>query len=92
MQHIKSIIVRKTANRVIQKVDENIICEKVRQIIKQKSVEEFETLFYKNKTIYIKCYSAVFANELSLMQEELKQEINDLFRKTVLNKLIIKIG
>ncbi|MFH1129466.1 MAG: DciA family protein [Patescibacteria group bacterium] len=92
MRHIKSIIVGKTANRIIQKVDENIVCEKVKQIIKQKSTEDFEVLFYKNKNVYVKCFNAVFANELNLMQEEIKREINDLFRKTVLNKLIIKIG
>jgi hypothetical protein len=92
MRHIKSIIIGKTANHIIQKIDENIICEKVKQAIKQKSVEEFETLFYKNKTIYIKCFNAVFANELNLMQEEIKQEINNLFKKNVLDKLVIRIS
>ncbi len=92
MRHIKSIILKKTANNLIQKIDENIICEKIKEIIKQKSTEDFEVLFYNNKTVYIKCFNAVFANELSLIQEEIKQEINNLFKKTVLNKLIIKIG
>jgi len=92
MRHIKSIIIGRTANRIIQKVDENIICEKIKEIIKQKSTEDFEVLFYKNKTVYVKCFSAAFANELSLMQEAIKEEINSLFRKTVLNKLTIKIG
>jgi hypothetical protein len=92
MRHIKSILFQKTANRLVQKIDENIICEKTREIIKQKSTEEFEVLFCKNKTIYIKCFSSIFANELNLMQEEIKQEINNFFRKTVLDKLIIKIG
>ena len=92
MRHIKLILLKKTANNLIQKVDENIICEKIKEIIKQKSTEDFEVLFYKNKTIYVKCFSAVFANELNLMQEEIKEEINNLFKKIVLNKLIIKIS
>jgi len=92
MYHIKSILLKKTANNLVQKVDENIICEKVKEIIKQKSTDDFEVLFCKNKQVYVKCFSAVFANELNLIQEEIKQEINNLFRKTVLNKLIIKIN
>ncbi len=91
MQHIKSIIINKTANRIVQKVDNNIVCKEVEKMIKQKSVEEFETLFYKNKNIYIRCFNAATANEISLIQEEIKQEINDLFKKTVLNRIIIKI-
>jgi hypothetical protein len=47
-------------------------------------------LFCKNKVAYVACASSMIANELYLIQEELKDEINKFFNKKVLNKIVIK--
>lgn len=96
MRHIKSIISQRLKilkNKTLkntEKIDANIICRKLEEIIKQKSTEHVEVLFYKNKEACIKFFNPLLANELYLIQEEIKDDINKFFNKEVLTKIIFK--
>lgn len=90
MRHIKSIILKRLKNLGDIEVGEKEICEKLKEIIKQKSADGVEVLFYKNKCAYLKCDNSIVANEMRLTQEEVKEETNKLFNKRVLNKIVIK--
>lgn len=91
MRHIKSIILKRLKNLNNPETDEKEIYRKIEETINQKSASTCSALFYKNKSIYIKCNNSVIANELRLIQEEIKKEINDFFNKKVLTKVIIKV-
>ncbi len=96
MRHIKSVILKrlKTLNNKTLKnagiIDANIVCKKLKEIIKQKSTEEIEVLFCKKEEACIKCLNSFLANELYLNQEEIKDEVNKFFNKEVLKKIIFK--
>jgi len=97
MRHIKSIIsarIKALNNKTIknkEQVNADVISRKLVEIIKQKSTEHVEVLFCKNKEVYIKCNKSSLANELYLMQEEIKNEINKFFDKEVVKKFIFKV-
>jgi hypothetical protein len=89
MLHIKSIIPR-VINRIKNgDIDKSTICKEAEKIIK-KNTPDIEVFFYKNKTLYIRCFNSITANELFLRQEELKEEINGFLNKKLVNKLVIK--
>ena len=90
MRHIKSIIFKRFKNLGDSEIGEKEAYKKIEEIIKQKSTEEVEVLFYKNKSVCVKCKNSIIANELSLIQEEIKEEVNKFFNKKFLNKIIIK--
>jgi hypothetical protein len=68
-----------------------MVCRKLEEIIKQKSAEHVEALFYKNKEAGVKCFNSFLANEMYLIQEEIKKEVNEFFNKDVLRKIIFKV-
>jgi hypothetical protein len=90
MRHIKSIILKRLKNLGSVEADEKEIYGRIKEIIKQKSTDGVEVLFYKNKCLYLKCDNSIVANEICLIQEEIKEEINKFFNKNVLNKIVIK--
>jgi len=90
MRHIKSIIFKRLKNLNNPEIDEKEIYRKTEEIVNQKSASACSALFYKNKSIYIKCNNSIIASELRLMQEEIKEEANKFFNKKILNKIIIK--
>ena len=92
MLHIKSLIIKKLGHwQEYKDTDNNTVCREAEEILKQKSTDAIEVLFYKNQTIYIKCPNSVVANELRLKQEEIKGELNKVFKKDVVKKITIKI-
>jgi hypothetical protein len=90
MRHIKSIISKRLKKLNSIEISDKEICIKLEEIIKQKSASLCSALFYKNKTLHISCSNSMVANEMYLIQEELKDEINKFFDKKVLNKIIVK--
>ena len=89
MRHIKSIISKrlKSLSRNPE-IDERAILKKIEEIVKQKSaIDKIEVLFYKNKEIGIKCFNSYLANELYLIQEEIKDEVNNFFNKKIIKKI-----
>jgi len=89
MLHIKSIIPKVIDRIKTGDIDKNTICQEAEKIIK-KNTPDIEVFFYKNKTLYIRCFNSIAANELFLKQEELKEEINSFLNKKLVNKLVIK--
>ena len=89
MLHIKSVIPKVIDRIKTGDIDKTTICKEAEKIIK-KNTQDIEVFFYKNKTLYIRCFNSAAANELFLKQEELKEEINGFLNKKLVNKLIIK--
>jgi hypothetical protein len=90
MRHIKAIIFKRQKSLNISQANKEDIFKKLGEIIKQKSASMCSALFYKNKTIYIQCPSSGAANELYLIQEEIKYEANKLFSKKILERIVVK--
>jgi len=90
MLHIKSILIKKHKKAALSKnIENDIICSCAQKII-QKSAPEVEVLFYKNKTLYLKCPNSALANELFLKQEKLKEKINKFFKQKTVERLIVR--
>ncbi len=90
MRHIKSIIFQAKESLKINKIDEELIRREAERIIK-KSTPNIEVLFYKNKTIGVKCFNSITANEVFLIQEKIKEELNQFLGRKLIRKIIIKI-
>jgi len=89
MLHIKDVIVKKIS-KWKDDIEPVVICRVSEEIVKEKSTNQVEVLFYKNKSLYIKCPNSVVANELYLIQDEIKNKVNKFFKKKILKKIIFK--
>lgn len=89
MFHIKSILPQIIRNLKVGRLDKNVICKEAERIIK-KGTPNIKVLFYKDKTLGIKCFDSITANEIFLNQERIKNKINQSLKKEAVKKLIIK--
>jgi len=91
MLHIKQIIPRVIKNlRKAKELDGDTICKESEKIVK-KNTPNVEVFFYKDKTLYIKCFNSVTANEIFLNQDKIIGKINQTLNQEAVNKLITKV-
>ena len=81
MRHIKSIISKRLRKLNSNEINDKDVLIKLVEILKQKSIENVDMLFCKNKIAYVACENPIIANELYLIQEGIKDEINKFLTK-----------
>lgn len=70
------------------------ICQIFRESLKKinkKALPNCQPLYYRNRVLYVKCKSAVWAQELQMQNHLLIEEINRRLKKNILERIQFKI-
>ena len=89
-------LLSKTLNKagIQRQIGATLICQFFRRAISKinkKAAMHCRPLYFRNKTLYVKCDSAVWAQELQMLNHLIIEEINQKIKKEVVERIQIKI-
>ncbi len=96
MNHIGSLLKKNIKQSGLAKqVETSLVIEEfetiIREIFDLAVLNKFQSIYLKNKTLYVSCGSSVIMQELNFQKEEILNRINKKFNQSILKEIRLLI-